>query len=202
MKTTMTLLVAAGVVLVTAGTVIHGAPVRAQGASPPNPAVQQGVPEAASETLHGRIIGLDRQTRQVILITPAMRYVSMVALPEIPLERLNLFDNVNVTFSRSVAFFVSMDVNAAATGTPALGSEARAPNGAAIRTRTIRAMVVGVHPASRTVDVVDPTGGGIRTVHVHDAARAVELDKLKPGEVITAVVTDALAASIQPARLF
>ena len=63
----------------------------------------------------------------MILITPGIRYASMIALSEIPLDRLNPLRNVNVTFPRSVAFFVSAAVNAAPTGAPAPGTEARAP---------------------------------------------------------------------------
>jgi hypothetical protein len=189
---------AATAALVAAALALPAVPAMAQ-----NPAVQQQVPEAASETLHGRIIGLNRETRQVILITPGMRYVTLVALPEIPLDRLNLFDNVNVTFTRSVAFFLTSDVNAPAeAGAPVLGSVIRGPTGATVQTRRLRAMVVGVHPSSHTVDVVDPSGGGIRTVHVHDSARVAALANLKPGDIITAVVTDSLATSIQPVKLF
>jgi hypothetical protein len=163
-----------------------------------NPTVQQIIPDAATETLHGRIIGLNRETRQVILITPGFRYVSVVAVPEIPLDQLNLFDNVNMTFTRSVAFFVSPHANAPADAVAeAVARPVHGPGGRVVRVARISAMVVGVHPASHTVDVVNPSGGGVLTVHVHDSARTAALNSLKPGDIVTAVVAESLASSIQ-----
>jgi hypothetical protein len=184
---------AAIVLALGAAMALHAGPVAAQ-----NPTVPQVIPEAATETLHGRIIGLNRQTRQVILITPGFRYVSVVALPEIPLDQLNLFDNVNMTFTRSVAFFVSPQAHAPADAVAAaVARPVQGPGGRVVRVERISAMVVGIHPESGTVDVVNPSGGGVLTVHVHDPARVAALRTLKPGDVVTAVVSESLASSIQ-----
>ena len=166
-----------------------------------NPTVQQVIPEAATETLHGRIIALNRETRQVILITPGGRVVSAVALPQIPLTELKLFDTVNMTYHRSVAFFVSPDANAPPDASAAiLASPVQGPGGAALRMTRISAMVVGVHPGSNSVDAINAGGGGVVTVHIHDSARIASLASLKPGDTVTAVVTESLVSAIQPAR--
>ncbi len=191
---------AAAALLLAGATTLPLSPAVAQGAAPANPAVPQVIPEAASESLHGRIIALDRETRQVILLAPGGRVVSVIALPQIPLNELSLGDSVNMTFTRSVAFFVSPDMNAPPDAlAAALAQPIQGPGGVVARGMRISALVVGVHPASHTIDVVDPRGGGIRTVHITAPDRIDLLGKLKPGDRITAVVTETLAASMHRA---
>jgi hypothetical protein len=192
---------AAGALLFAAAAAFPAAPAMAQGASPPNPTVQQIIPDAAQETIHGRIVALNRESRQVIVIAPGGRMVSVVALPQIPLNELNLGDAVNMTYTRSVAFYVTTDMNAPPDAVAAVVAQpVQGPGGAAVRVTRISALVVGVHPASHTVDVVDPTGGGVRTIHVTSPDRVAALSSLKPGDRVTAVVTESLASAIQRAN--
>jgi hypothetical protein len=194
---------AAGALLLAAAAavVVPAAPAMAQGASPPNPTMPQILPEAAQETLHGRIVALNRESRQVIMIAPGGRMVSVVALPQIPLNELNLGDAVNMTYTRSVAFYVTTDMNAPPDAiAAAMAQPVQGPGGAAVRVTRISALVVGVHPASQSVDVVDPTGGGVRTIHVTSPDRVAALSSLKPGDRVTAVMTESLASAIQRAN--
>jgi hypothetical protein len=48
--------------------------------------------------------------------------------------------------------------------------------------------------------MVNPSGGGVYTIHVTDPARQALLGQLKVGDTVTAVVSQALAVSIEPAR--
>jgi len=60
--------------------------------------------------------------------------------------------------------------------------------------------VVAKHMASNSLDVVSPGGGGVYTVHVTDPARIAMLSEIKVGDTITAVVSDAMAVSIEKAK--
>jgi hypothetical protein len=53
--------------------------------------------------------------------------------------------------------------------------------------------------AAHSIDIVNPSGGGIYTIDVTDPSRQALLGNLKVGDTITAVVSQALAVSITPA---
>ncbi len=72
---------------------------------------------------------------------------------------------------------------------------AKAPNAPITAATT----VVGLDVAAQTVDLVNPSGGGVYTVHVTDPQRVAKLKALKVGDTITAVISEALAVSIDPA---
>lgn len=60
-------------------------------------------------------------------------------------------------------------------------------------------LVVAIDMAAHSVDLVNPSGGGIYTVEVTDPERIAMLSQIKVGDTITAVVSEALAVSIEPA---
>jgi hypothetical protein len=68
-----------------------------------------------------------------------------------------------------------------------------------VRLTKISGTVVGIDAAAHRVDIVNPAGGGIYTVDVTDPSRAAMLGSLKVGDTITAVISQALAVSIEPA---
>jgi hypothetical protein len=68
-----------------------------------------------------------------------------------------------------------------------------------MRVTQITGLVVGIDLGAHSVDVVNPQGGQVYNVHVTDPDRQARLPMLKVGDKITAVVSEALAVSIQPA---
>jgi hypothetical protein len=87
--------------------------------------------------------------------------------------------------------------NAAAV---AIDQSATAPGGVGIALMRISGMVVAKHMASNSLDIVSPGGGGVYTVHVTDPARIALLSQVKVGDTITAVVSDAVAVSVEKAK--
>ena len=166
-----------------------------------NPVVVNLVPEATAESLHARVRGIDRATRRVTLVAASGRTVTVTAGPAVRLDTLNAGDTVNAKYLRSVAFLVTAE---GALPSPAmeaaLARPARGPGGVALEVTRLRALVVGLDPAARMLDVVDPSGGGVLTVQVTDPQRAALLAELKVGDIVTAVVTESLAVVIEPAR--
>ena len=79
----------------------------------------------------------------------------------------------------------------------AVDQKAQAPGGVAVGLIRISGLVVGKDAASNSLDVVNPTGGGVYTVHVTDPSRIAMLQEVKVGDVITAVVSDTLAISVE-----
>ena len=59
--------------------------------------------------------------------------------------------------------------------------------------------VVGIDLAAHRLEIVNPSGGGILTIDVDNASRLEMVSRLKVGDTVTAVVSQAVAVSIQPA---
>ena len=53
--------------------------------------------------------------------------------------------------------------------------------------------------AAHRLDLVNPSGGGVFTIDVTDPSRIAMLGSLKVGDTITAVVSQAVAGSVEPA---
>ncbi|HYZ34273.1 MAG TPA: hypothetical protein VE684_18545 [Crenalkalicoccus sp.] len=172
----------------------------------PSPAAAQAnptlasIPEPMAETLHAKITALDPQTRKVTLQGASGRSVTVTAGPAVRLDMLQVGDTVNAQFYRSVAFELSTSMNAPPdAGAVAIGQNAQAPGGVGVALLRVSGLVVGKHPASDSLDIVSPSGGGVYTVHVTDPARIAMLGQVKVGDTVTAVVSDAVAVSIQKA---
>ena len=190
---------AAAAALATAGTALPVA-LPTPAAAQANPTVAS-IPEPMAETIHAKITALDPQTRKITLQGASGRSVTVTAGPVVRLEMLQVGDTVNAQFYRSVAFELSTSMNAPPNaGAVAVGQNATAPGGVAVALTRISGTVVGKHPASNSLDVVAPGGGGVYTLHVTDPARIALLGEVKVGDTITAVVSDAVAVSVEKAR--
>jgi hypothetical protein len=84
--------------------------------------------------------------------------------------------------------------------TQAIEQRAEGPGGVAARVTEVQGLVVGIDRAANSIDVVNPSGGGVYTVEVTNPERVAMLSQVKIGDTITAVVSEALAVSIEPAR--
>jgi len=69
-----------------------------------------------------------------------------------------------------------------------------------VRVTQISGTVVGIDLAAHRLEVVNPSGGGIYTIDVTNATRVEMLSRLKVGDTVTAVVSEAIAVSIESAR--
>jgi hypothetical protein len=163
------------------------------------------VPESVSATIHARIAAIDPATRAVTLTGASGRKVTLIAGPAVRLEMLKAGDAVNAQYYRSVAFMVKPPQGG--SGTPVsddqmaqiIAQPAKTPGGIGVRLTKVSGTVVGIDMADHSVEVVDPSGGGIYTIAVTDPSRIAMLGSLKVGDTITAVISQALAVSIEPA---
>ena len=166
-----------------------------------NPVLSNVIPQSAAVTLHAKIRAINPETREITLAGRSGTSVTVQAGPAVRLDMLHVGDTVNAQYYRSVAFMLS------APGMPApedqmeqvIAQSAQAPGGIGVRETKISGLVVGLDQAAHSVDIVDPSGGGIYTINVTDPSRQALLETLKVGDTITAVVSQALAVSITPA---
>ena len=172
-------------------------PATAQGSG----AVSNVIPESVAVAVHAKIQTIDPATRTLTLVGRSGTPVTVIAGPNVRLEMLKAGDAVNAKYYRSVAFFVSAPGMAVAedevkqvTAQPVEG-----PGGAGVRVTRISGLVVGIDRAASSIEVVPPDGGAVLTVDVTNPARQASLGMLKVGDTVTAVVSQALAVTIEPA---
>lgn len=171
-----------------------------------NPTLTNVIPPSESATLTARITAINRKTRAITLASASGERVTVTAGPAVRLEKLKVGDRVTAQYYRSVAFMLSPPTGG--NGTPAntdqvaelVAQPAQAPGGVGVRLTKISGTVVGIDMAAHRLDLVNPSGGAIFTVDVTDPSRISMLSSLKVGDTITAVVSQALAVSIEPAR--
>jgi hypothetical protein len=177
------------------------------GTALPVPALAQGsqfsnaIPESAAITLQAKIRSIDLANRHVTLVGGSGQVVVLTAGPSVRLEMLKSGDTVNVKYYRSVVFLL------VPPGAPVQENQisdlvvqnAQAPGGYGIQRIRVSGLVVGMDMAAHSIDVVNPAGGGVYTIDVTDPARQMAMSALKVGDTITAVVSQALAVSIEPA---
>jgi hypothetical protein len=173
----------------------------------PTPAAAQAnptlpsVPEPMAETIQAKITALNPQNRKITLQGANGRSVTVTAGPMVRLEMLQVGDTVNAQFYRSVAFELSTSMNAPPNaGVIAVAENATAPGGVGVGLMRVSGTVVGKHMASNSLDLVSPGGGGVYTLHVTDPARIAMLSQVKIGDTITAVISDAVAVSVEKAQ--
>ncbi len=170
-----------------------------------NPVVPSMIPEAAAQTVYAKIVNI---SRAVTLNTVDGGTLSVIAGPQVSLEKLDARDRVDVHYYRSVAFMV-----AKGTGTPggeainlppdqagllAWHEQVQIPGGTNVPMTHVVGLVVGVNPGSQRVDVVNPNGGAVYSIQASDPSRAAMIASLKVGDVVTAVISPPIATSIEP----
>jgi hypothetical protein len=170
-----------------------------------NPTMANIVPESEAVTMQAKITAIDTSNRWVTLAAATGHQTTVVAGPNVRLEMLKVGDKVNARYYHSVAFMVKPP--AGGSGVPVsddqmtqiLAQPAQAPGGVGVRLTKVSGTVVGIDMASHSIEVINPSGGGVYTVSVTDPSRIPMLGSLKIGDTITAVISQALAVSIEPA---
>jgi hypothetical protein len=171
-----------------------------------NPSISNAIPASELATLYGKITHINPKTRSITLRGRSGVSVTIIAGPAVRLELLKTGDTVTAKYYRSVAFLVVPPSGGGGTPAPAndgmaalLAQPAQAPGGIGVRVTKITGMVVGIDLAANRLDLVNPTGGGVISVDVTDPARIAAMAQLKVGDRITAVVSEALAVSVEAA---
>jgi len=167
--------------------------------------MQNVVPQSEAVTLQAKITAIDPATRAITLRGPAGNSLTVIAGPIVRLNLLQVGQTVNAKYYRSVAFVISPPKGG--NGVPvtddqftqATAQPTEEPGGVAVRVVKISGTIVSIDRSSNSVSIVNPSGGQIYTIDVTDPARIAVLDTLNVGDTISAVVSQVLAVSIDPA---
>src|ERR1700722_18960335 len=153
-----------------------------------NPVLSNIIPESEAVTLQAKITAIDPTNRWVTLAGASGHQVTIVAGPNVRLDMLKVGDRVNAKYYRSVGFVVSGPTGG--NGVPVsedsiaqiIARPAQAPGGVGVKLTKISGTVVGIDMAAHSVDLVNPSGGGVYTVDVTDPERIKMLGSLKVGD--------------------
>jgi hypothetical protein len=173
----------------------------AQGTDAANQQSPNVIPESAAVIYQAKIRSIDPANRHVTLVGSSGQLVVLAAGPNVRLEMLKAGDTVNAKYYRSVAFLLTQPGMPVPENqiTDVVAQNAQLPGGFGVQKTRISGLVVGVDMAAHSLDLVDPSGGGVHTIDVTDPARQMSMSELKVGDTVTAVVSQALAVSIEPA---
>ena len=162
-----------------------------------------GIGESQTVTQRAQVKAIDLAARQVTLVGPQGNVFVVHAGDAVRnLDKVKVGDNVVARFHASIVLVLS----APGTKLPedqASIAAARAPKGqtpaGSVTTRVvITGTVVGVDLAAHTISLVDPSGGLVHTFTVTDARRQAALKRVRVGDSLTVVGTEAIAVALDP----
>jgi hypothetical protein len=163
-----------------------------------------GVGQGDTVSIQARVQSVDTATRGITLIGPGGKTITVMAGPQvINFEKIKAGDTVNVQYQDSVAYVLSPpntklpDASLTAAGVGAAAGQM--PAGAVGARLIVTGLVVGIDTSNHTLQMVDPSGGAIRTVHVTSPEGLQNFNLVKVGDTITAVMSQAVAAAVTPA---
>jgi hypothetical protein len=159
----------------------------------------------ASDTvrLHAKVTAIDQGTRMVTLVGPKGNSLTLKVGDEVRnLPQVKVGDTVNMLCHASVTYVLSPrgatapDNSTTAAGTraapgqmPAAGLDAKV---------IVTSTVVGVDLTGHKLQLIDPSGGQVRTVDVVTPEGQQSMKMVKVGDSITGVATLVVAIAVQP----
>ena len=161
-----------------------------------------GIGSSQTITARAKVQAIDLATREVTLVGPEGVFTIHAGDAVRNLDKINVGDTVVATYYASIVLVLSApgtqvpdnQVNAAAS---------RAAKGqmpaAALRTKMIvTGTVVAVDLVNHAISLVNPSGGMVHTFNVTDPQRQAALKRVKVGDSLTAVGTEAFAIALEP----
>lgn len=157
---------------------------------------------AAAQAVEVRavVVGLDKATRTLDLKGPKGRVVSLQASDEVKnFDQIQLGDHVVVRYLRALTLELkksgSQIMERTEKGDAAVAKPGERPAVAAARQVQVMANVIAVNPKTKTVTLKGPKGNVVDLV-LEDPKQVA---KVKKGDQVEAVYTEAIAVSVEPA---
>jgi hypothetical protein len=178
--------------------------------SPPARAQAEGMfGVAGTDTISERatVKAVDMKTRTVTLVGPQGETKTLKVGDQVQnLAQVKPGDVVVARYYGSVAYIVApagtkLPENAMAMA-EAQAVPGELPAGGVGAKIIVTGLVVGVNPVAHTISLVNPppAGGEIRTFTVKNPEYQKMLPQIKVGDTITAVVSEAIVAAVEPAK--
>lgn len=162
-----------------------------------------GIGESETLSLRATVQAIDQQTRMITLVGPQGNSLTMHVGDQVQnLAQVKQGDSVIVRYHGSVAFVLappgSKGPRSAAYGAVSRAAPGQIPAGELSGKLVVTSTVVGVDPASHTLQLVNPAGGPVWTVAVTTQEGQRAMNMIKVGDTITAVISRTLALAVEP----
>jgi hypothetical protein len=158
-------------------------------------------------TIRGTILAINPAKRTVVVQSPERDTLTFKAIDRVTnFASLKPSQLVDVRYYRVTDYLVAKTTSEVTDmAREMVRDPARAPGlpGTEMRARlwSLEGMVVRTDMAARKVEIVDPNGGGIiRSPWIKTPEGQFELEKLKPGDMVTMVFSERSAFEITPVR--
>ena len=164
-----------------------------------------GIGSSQRITARAKVQAIDLANREATLVGPQGNVFTVHVSDAVHnLDQVKAGDTVVVTYCPPRSCWCCRRREPRISADEANAAFARAPKGhvpaAALGTRVIvTGTVVGVDIPDNTISLVDPLGGQVHTFNVTDPRRQAALKRVKVGDTLTAIGTEALAIGLQPA---
>ena len=161
-----------------------------------------GIGSSQTITARAKVQVIDLATREVTLVGPEGVFTIHAGDAVRNLDKIKVGDTVVATYYASIVLVLSApgtqvpdnQVNAAASR----AAKGQVP-AAALRTKmVVTGTVVAVDLANHTISLVDPSGGMVHIFNVTDPRRQAALKRVKVGDSLTAIGTEAFAIALEP----
>jgi hypothetical protein len=162
-----------------------------------------GIGSSQTITARAKIQAIDLPTREVMLVGPEGNVFALHAGDAVRnLDKVKVGDTVVVTYYASIVLVLSApgtqvpdnQVNAAR----ARAAKGQMPAGALGTRVIVTGTVVGVDLTRHTISLVNPSGGRVNTFDVTDPRQQAALKRVKVGDSLTAIGTEAFAIALEP----
>lgn len=193
------------IVLSTAAMVLSfGAPMVLSASAMAQASGMAGLGESDTISLRATVKSVDLKSRVVTLVGPLGNTLALKVSDEVRnLPQVRPGNKVIVRYHAAVAYVLAPkgtklpDDSLTAAGVRA--APGQLPAGAVGSKLVVTGTVVGVDPVAHTLQLVNPSGGMVRTVDVVTPEGQKNMGLIKVGDTITAIITEAVAVAVEPA---
>jgi hypothetical protein len=163
-----------------------------------------GIAHTESVSARAVVKAIDLQTRTMTLEGAGGDTIALKVGEEVRnLPQVRPGDTVIAHYYMSSAYVLAPPGTTLPDDSLTTGGARAAPGakpGAAVGSKlVVSGLVVGVDPSLHTVSLVDPTGGGVRTMNVVTPEGQKSMKLIKVGDTITAIITAAVLVGVEPA---
>jgi Cu/Ag efflux protein CusF len=163
-----------------------------------------GIGHTESVSARATVKSIDLKTRTVTLEAADGHTVALKVGEQVRnLPQVHPGDTVIAHYYTSTAFVLAPAGTKLPDNSLTVGGVRAAPGekpGAAVGNKlVVSGLVVGVDPTSHTVSLVDPAGGQVRVVDVITPEGQQSMKRIKIGDTITAIITEAVLVGVEPA---
>jgi hypothetical protein len=162
-----------------------------------------GIGSSQTITARAKVQAIDVAAREVTLVGPEGNVFTLHAGDAVRnLDKIKVGDTVVATYYASIMLVLSVpgtqvpdnQVDAAR----ARAAKGQMPAGALATRVIVTGTVVGVDLANHTISLVNPSGGKVQTFGVTDPRQQAALKRVKVGDSLTAIGTEAFAIALEP----